>query len=648
MSSPKIRISERVVANLVDERIRVSFSYSGERTDVISKVPGARFVARDKGGPYWSLPKELETARTLNRLFNGEFYMKEGMRDWAVEILEQEDRLMELALADHAELTRLPEVLPELMDALYVGPRYKEMTKRQRTEALKAPTGSYQTADVAYLAAALREGVNPLNGIHPGLGKSLETIAAIHEANQDEGSHLVICPVSSIEVVWQRELEQWQDHPVLVAPATNRDEREIALMAATELHEEGEPFWLIVNPGMVQYKGIYEEDEDTRDPITGKVKKILVDTEEQFPEMFGIQWTTVVTDEIHKAGFRNLESLTAKAIFDMPADTKIGVSGTPVGGRPENLWKILHYLNPDRFPSKWRWAEQWLEVEMRDYGGRQTKVTGNIRPELEEEFYKAHAQYFLRRTKKECAPWLPDKQRMDHWAQMTPAQRKQYNEFALEAEVKIDEYELSATSILAEYTRLKQFAVAKQTVEQETKDGRVILHLKPTYDSGKLEVLEEVLGELGIFDGGPDQAIIFSQFTEVCKMVYNWLSIEKKVACDLFIGETKGKRRAEIEREFQAREGASILVMNTDVGGVSITLDQADTVIFMDETWVPDNQEQAEDRVHRASRIHQVTCHYIRTKGTIEEYIQARVAGKEVTNKIILDLRRQGFRANRG
>jgi SNF2 family DNA or RNA helicase len=87
--------------------------------------------------------------------------------------------------------------------------------------------------------------------------------------------------------------------------------------------------------------------------------------------------------------------------------------------------------------------------------------------------------------------------------------------------------------------------------------------------------------------------------------------------------------------------------MTTKAGGVSITLDRADTVHLLDETWVPDDQEQAEDRIHRASRMHQVTCYYYRTKSTIEEEIADLTAEKADVNEAILDRRRNGYKASK-
>jgi SNF2 family DNA or RNA helicase len=61
----------------------------------------------------------------------------------------------------------------------------------------------------------------------------------------------------------------------------------------------------------------------------------------------------------------------------------------------------------------------------------------------------------------------------------------------------------------------------------------------------------------------------------------------------------------------------------------------------MDETWVPDDQEQVEDRVHRASNVeHQVDVWYVRTEGTVEQDIAAVNMGKAESNHTVLDAER--------
>jgi SNF2 family DNA or RNA helicase len=52
----------------------------------------------------------------------------------------------------------------------------------------------------------------------------------------------------------------------------------------------------------------------------------------------------------------------------------------------------------------------------------------------------------------------------------------------------------------------------------------------------------------------------------------------------------------------------------------------------MDETWDPDDQTQATDRVHRASRIHQVTVYWLQTVDTVEDYIKGITTKKGKIN----------------
>lgn len=640
----------RVMAELSDnkKRIEVRFSFDPEVMRILQRIPGNKFKPKEKdphkGEAYFYFPSELTLARRLQQALGKRLLLGPVLTAWGWEVTKQEDVLIDLALSESEELERLPKVLTKLYEAIHLGPLGRDMSMPERLAALKKPP-SFQSADVKFLATAS----NPLNGNHPGLGKTIEHIAGIFEEGREEGSHLVLAPVSSLETVWLMELETWQSFPVLVAQGGRR-ERDATLDLAVRYHEAGEPFWLIINWKMAQLTGVYEMGLAD---YTGKRKKILIGTEETFPQLYGIEWMDTNVDEIHKAGFRNNTSLMAMGINKVKAGKRYAMSGTPIGGKPINLWYILHYLNPDDFSNKWRWAEEWLDIETVSYetrqrGPQESKKIGDISSERELEFYRALTPYMLRRTKEECLPWLPKKQYIPKEVRMGPKQQAQYEEFARAAEVRIEEETLSATSILAEYTRLKQFAISLNTVEYYEEDGETKFRPIPTQTSCKLDILEELLEERGFFDGDPkEQVVIFSQFSRMVDMVVEWLE-QKKVPAVKMTGDTnrKGERR-KIQDAFQAGEGPKVIVMTTTAGGVSINLDMADAVIFLDETWEPDDQEQAEDRVHRASRNHQVTVYRIITKDTIEEYIKGMNIGKASVNRKILDLRRDGLRATK-
>lgn len=640
----------RVVAELSEnkKRIEVRFSFDPEVLRTLQSIPGNKFKPREKephkGEAYFYFPAELSICRRLQEALGKRMVLGPDLTAWGWEVTTNEDRLIDLALSVSEELERLPQSLGKLYEAIHLGPLGRDMTMPERLAALRKPP-SFQSADVKFLS----QSTNPLNGNHPGLGKTLEHIAAVFEEGREEGSHLILGPVSSLESVWQTELERWQSFPVLVAQGGRR-ERDATLDLAVRYHEAGEPFWLIINWNMAQLTGIYEMGVPD---YTGKRRKILVDTKETFPQLYQIGWMDSNVDEIHKAGFRNNKSLMAMGINKLKAGKRYAMSGTPIGGKTINLWYILNYLNPQDFSSKWRWAEQWLTIDKVTYETRHgpvdTRTIGDINSERELEFYRSLTPYMLRRTKEECLPWLPPKQFIEMQVRMGPKQAKQYEDFARAAEVRIEEEVLSATSILAEYTRLKQFAISLNTIEYYEEDGEKKFRPIPTQTSCKLDLLEELLDERGFFEGEPtEQVVIFSQFSRVVDLIVNWLSEVKKVEAWKLTGDTNRRgERKNIQDKFQAGEGPKLIVMTTTAGGVSINLDRADCVIFMDETWEPDEQEQAEDRIHRASRNHQVTVYRMITRDTVEEYIKSMNIGKASVNKRILDLRRQGLRATK-
>lgn len=63
-------------------------------------------------------------------------------------------------------------------------------------------------------------------------------------------------------------------------------------------------------------------------------------------------------------------------------------------------------------------------------------------------------------------------------------------------------------------------------------------------------------------------------------------------------GDTPGDRRDEVVQEFQAGKLKGVALTIT-AGGVGLTLTRASDVLFVDRDWVPANNLQAEDRVHR-------------------------------------------------
>lgn len=566
------------------KRIEVHFKYHAGVVEALkAEVNGARFVPRDKGGPFWTVPKEMVSARELRSVFGTGLTLGDAVKAWGKEVRKESRNLQALGKAEDAELERVPKKLKKFLRP-------------------------FQRADVAFMA---KTSVGNFN--EQGLGKTIETIAAIIEAGLDSMPILVVAPLTSLETVWKAEVEKWTKTKVFVLSGAEQPDWKLF----ADILNSGEPYYFITTAAQVR-KGLPS-------PLPG------------------VKWGALVVDEFQKTGLTNISGDPTKgtkfgqAVRSIERERMFVLSGTPIGGRAIRLWGVLNHLKPEVFTSKWRWAAQWLGVEKNDFGGR--VIGTDILPEKEDQFYEYHAEFMVRRLKSEVLPQLPAKQYINVWCKMTPGQKRQYEKFAKDAEIRIDGERLSAMGVLAEYARLKQFAAAERTI---TDKG-----LLPK-GSGKLPALIERLSEAGIdYDDpeGDNVAVVASASKVFIKWIADQLN-QKGIRTELITGDTKPKERKSIVERFQqgGKSSPRVVAVTTTAGGVAITLDRADTVHILDETWNPDDQVQLEDRVHRISRIHQVMVYYYRSEGTVEEGIWEVNQSKAVTNENIMDIRRNIFK----
>lgn len=584
---------------------RVYFQYNKEVKDAVKRVPGARFhEGQGEQPPFWQLPLDMTTMRRLRDELGDQLQLGAAIKVWARATVHNETKLRNMSVADDWPL-----------DDLKIATKLPEMAAWLRP---------YQRADVKFLGST-----SALNLLEPRLGKTTETIGAIYESDLEDGPHLIVAPQKSLDSVWRMEWERWTDMQVFTySGETPKKLRGDLMDEVLDCIDNNQPFVFVTTADMVR-RGI---------EVGAKTGLELL-----------IDWNTFSIDEFHKTGLPEVQNVFPKKAANIRAIRKWALSGTPMAGKPIKLWGALHFLYPNVFTSKWRWADQWLVVEE---GFQRHKKIGGVRKGREDEFYAHLAPHAVRRLRTEVLPQLPPKQYIDVWCPMTTTQRNQYAAFARDAEVRIDEYHLSATSILAEYTRLKQFSNARCEVEilgVDEETGHVDMKLKPTMDSGKLPYLLEKLEEQGIDPDDPEgtsQAIVSSQFRETIEMVYNYLT-EKKIKCIKITGKATKAETAKAQKVFKAEndnEGYRVCCMVTTIG-VGITLDNVETVHMVDGTWVPDDEDQLTDRAINTSRNHQVSVFRYMSTESIEQYIEEVSSEKAELNEQILDIRRVAYKA---
>jgi SNF2 family DNA or RNA helicase len=191
-------------------------------------------------------------------------------------------------------------------------------------------------------------------------------------------------------------------------------------------------------------------------------------------------------------------------------------------------------------------GDQWLEVKDNDFG----KEIGDIEPEKEEEFYKYHAQFILRRKKEEVLPQLPPKQRIEVTCSMRPRQRQHYRKFAKEAELILNDIHLSSTNKLAEMSRLKAFASGECVATRRT-NGSIKLH--PDFSKGgKADALLETT--TGRRSGqGRSPSYCRNPVLEVADSIFAYLS-ERDFNVAKITGSVGAKERGKVIKSFQEGE----------------------------------------------------------------------------------------------
>jgi SNF2 family DNA or RNA helicase len=120
-----------------------------------------------------------------------------------------------------------------------------------------------------------------------------------------------------------------------------------------------------------------------------------------------------------------------------------------------------------------------------------------------------------------------------------------------------------------------------------------------------------------ILDANPDkQFVVFSQSKQVVKLFEKRL-FAKKISYGILTGDTAQSDRGDMVAAFQRGE-LQVFTGTIQAGGVGITLTAASTVIFLDRSWSPAINKQAEDRLHRIGQKEAVQVIDIVASNTVD------------------------------
>jgi SNF2 family DNA or RNA helicase len=200
-----------------------------------------------------------------------------------------------------------------------------------------------------------------------------------------------------------------------------------------------------------------------------------------------------------------------------------------------------------------------------------------------------------------------------------------------------------AQAVVAQLVRLQQYADG-YVVPQLDENGRQVV--KKVWNK-KLEQYEEklqwsiddpsskldVLMDL-IRDRDGEQVVVFSQFRSVIELFEKRL-LREKIPYGLLTGSVSQEDRARNVQAFQSGE-IQVFAGTIAAGGVGITLTKARTIIFIDRSWSPAINLQAEDRLHRIGQKDAVEVIDLMARNTVDLGRAQKVATKWKWLQILL------------
>ena len=403
----------------------------------------------------------------------------------------------------------------------------------------------------------------------------------------------------------------------------------------------------------------------------GRVEIVLTTFEtarEYLEEINSVAWQLVVADECHK--IKEKGSALTKALKSLRCLKRIGLTGTALQNKYEELWCLLDWANPGCLGTSEHFKSSLSRPMVK--GFRQDATSNELANarEKQEKFNTEKLQWMLRRTKaSEIADKLPTKIDQVVFCGLSKFQHEVFKFLLALPEVKsiLTAYErcpcgkkrarhlccekpekplsVQLLQTMAVFLKAANHAslllpdntnslaqaelgeeICRGVVQKfpELKETNFLNLSNPRY-SGKMEVLA---GLLTILESEGAKVLLFSYSTSLLNIIETYIESKGYSYCRLD-GSTRVGARQEMVNTFNKDQGLFLFLLSTKAGGLGLNITGANTVVIFDPNWNPSHDMQAQDRAYRLGQTRDVKVFRLIAAGCIEEVVYLRQLYKQ-------------------
>uniref|UniRef100_A0A8C8SXW4 Chromodomain helicase DNA binding protein 9 n=1 Tax=Pelusios castaneus TaxID=367368 RepID=A0A8C8SXW4_9SAUR len=444
-----------------------------------------------------------------------------------------------------------------------------------------------------------------------GLGKTIQSITFLYEIllTGIRGPFLIIAPLSTI-TNWEREFRTWTDLNVVVYHGS------------------------MVSRQMIQQYEMYFRDSQGR-IIRGTYRfQAIITTFEMIlggcPELNAIEWRCVIIDEAHRLKNKNCKLLEGLKLMNL--EHKVLLTGTPLQNTVEELFSLLHFLEPLRFPAESTFMQEFGDLKTEE---QVQKLQAILKPMM------------LRRLKEDVEKKLAPKEETIIEVELTNIQKKYYRAILEKnfAFLSKGAGQANVPNLVNTMMELRKccnhpylIKGAEEKILGEFRETYIPtapdFHLQAMIQSaGKLVLIDKLLPKM---KAGGHKVLIFSQMVRCLDILEDYL-IHKRYLYERIDGRVRGNlRQAAIDRFSKPDSDRFVFLLCTRAGGLGINLTAADTCIIFDSDWNPQNDLQAQARCHRIGQNKAVKVYRLITRNSYEREMFDRASLKLGLDKAVL------------